>query len=42
VRDAARMFIDVAHVRFNALTGRYRRQDTRTDAVPTHSTRPEE
>jgi glycosyltransferase involved in cell wall biosynthesis len=26
VRDAARMFGDVAHVRFNALTGRYRRQ----------------
>jgi hypothetical protein len=27
VRDAARMFGDVAHVRFNALAGRYRRQD---------------
>jgi glycosyltransferase involved in cell wall biosynthesis len=41
VRDAARMFGDVAHVRFNALTGRYRRRLDATQ-VPVRTTRPEE
>jgi dolichyl-phosphate beta-glucosyltransferase len=42
LRDAARMFIDVTHVRFNALAGRYRQQDVSAEEFPTRTTRPEE